>query len=486
MATCHPGSLVVVHLEDKNQSDSSQVLRFARCISVTNDTCAVTIDPWERSDMVQEISCTLVFVPHTRDAFTPQLLDSAEKSNRLIEDPFDDVIAHLNSFAQAKLKDFFVANGVDGAVLSKVDIIHKTIGQHGGKDDISLADISLAPSFGLCCNTISALRRRLRAEKESAGRTILDDLQDDACDYVIRWLSQPSETRSLVNWRSAERVKSFLTSVSEWSLERMGDFRTRLYDVIALLERRLELILSGKLKDEMVESWLRRVEVRVDDFLASFGFAVDALSSEVDIFNERPKNMLQIRENLALLTEILNPSSSYADKVISFIVDVTKEVYVKIDALESQILQVIALTTGIEDASSLDEDTPLDSIQMKETFGLNVKHIRILLADLKYIRTQRKMDNAWLAKVERGVTVAEESLVFSHVLPISSHVNDQFRTRMNDLTNAVERWPRECEAKQKADDCDFSLEDGESLGVDIQEFHLIGDAMITRKLERES
>ena len=458
MGALRPGSLVIVTIQRDDEMSSS--LRFARCICVKDTSAIVTFDPWERPEEIMEISCTDILVSRCPEIVTSKLLEETEKNGCLIHDPFEDVVTNLVSLAREKLRVFFEANGVDPVSLQNALQISRSIRHGDGSDACSLSHISLAPAFGVCSNTISNLRRQTVAQQEAGKRTILEEIEEDACDAIVRWITEPTSTRTLVTKPFAERVSSFISSLPQWSLDQLNLMRSSLYDVLNLLERRLEMILSGRLKDEMVEGWLRRVELRVDEFLDSFGYDVTALSSQTDIFNERPKNMLQIRKNLALMTELLNPSSQYADRVIAFIVDVTREVYVKIDELERQILQVIALTTGIEDASSLDAETPLDSLKITSNFGLNARHVRSLLADLQYLRAQRRMDNAWLTKATSGQSVVEESLVFSHVLPISSHVNDQFRTRLNDLTNAVERWPREVEAKSREDEGLMGLEDG--------------------------
>ena len=180
----------------------------------------------------------------------------------------------------------------------------------------------------------------------------------------------------------------------------------------------------------------------VDEFLVTFRFKVDALPIDYTIV--RPTNMKEIQRNFEILNDLMDTTSPNGRKTKEFIVRTTKEMYQKVNVYKVNILDMIALETGIPIRDLLNPSRLREAIAILQSethrsrYGLSLDGILDLVLDLEYMDAMTKMDSEWLEKAKGEIEGAQNRL--THVVPIAGRVFGVLKTYQMDYRNAVEQW----------------------------------------------
>ena len=102
-------------------------------------------------------------------------------------------------------------------------------------------------------------------------------------------------------------------------------------------------------------------------------------------------------QNQKILSEIVSVPSS---ATLGFIISVTEDVYVKVDSLESEIIEVVSFNLGIDPRDiRVRTEAELDELigkisnkEMRSVYRIPPEGIRNLLLDMRYLKEMKAMD----------------------------------------------------------------------------------------------
>jgi hypothetical protein len=213
-------------------------------------------------------------------------------------------------------------------------------------------------------------------------------------------------------------------------------------EALKYIINKLAEAINGFRKMEF-DTWMSDdIQKQVDEFLVTFHFKVDALPIDYTIV--KPPNMNEIYENFHILNDLMDTASPNGRKTKEFIVRTTRDMYQKVNEYKVNILDMIALETGIPIRDLLNPSRLSEAIAILQSethrsrYGLSIEGILDLVHDLEYMDAMTKMDAEWLEKAKGEIEGAQNRL--THVVPIAGRVFGVLKTYQMDYRNAVEQW----------------------------------------------
>lgn len=98
---------------------------------------------------------------------------------------------------------------------------------------------------------------------------------------------------------------------------------------LIVLRDRVQMIIDGRLKQQLCDWWLTYIETETNKFLEEQGYCKDCLPD--NYMNEAPKNLDAVKENLALIQNLMIVEPTTVSKLDVLVQRVTSEVYAVLD-----------------------------------------------------------------------------------------------------------------------------------------------------------
>ena len=374
-----------------------------------------------------------------------------ESARALMADPFDALYANLIIHAKHELCALFVKFGVDEQVLRLSFSIAQTICDKSVQ--LPKLHVAKAHKFAECKNTMKEIIRTVRkgvqtndpSGQSSAEFRVFEEVEVSVGTEILGWINGLSNTVSPVFVKGlTPRMDALYGNLRTWLWGQMEDVPNALTNVLNHIQERIELVVSGKFKQTLSNTWLYDIEDKVDEFLCHIGFDPKVL--KMDYMNRMPSNLDSVLTNCKILKELLDPKSSLRHTFVPVVVRITTEIYEKVNELMEELVEVISLEIS-QDCSSLTCEQLLQIVKerranyVKGVLGQpDQKMLEQLVLDLQYLRTMREMDDQNLARLQSVDAPMAKGLELSHVVPVSGLILARVHAFEADHKNVISLW----------------------------------------------
>ena len=204
--------------------------------------------------------------------------------------------------------------------------------------------------------------------------------------------------------------------------------------IVLQIEDELQSILDGTTKQKLSSWWLSKIYQAVKDFLESLGYQSSAIPD--DYIANPPSNIQPIRNNLQIVTEVLNTKDDI-HHVREFLSKLTSEIYERIDefilSAHYAISPYIELPRPFPPPLSLEELGEL-IIRVEGTEEAVIEeNVLGLIKDLEYLMEMKDMDEN-----SDNNTGGTSPLVLSKVVPVKGLIMGSFFRKENVLRTILE------------------------------------------------
>ena len=406
------------------------------------------------------------------DGSFAQSEDKQHTISDLVEDPLEELYRNFDLLMDAHLQAVLKYQGVNVDLLLQLKEIKEEYLKKEAEEGLPKLYLHLAPRVGDCVkrlkgvirlvreldkeNNTKGLGKRVASMKLTLGQepavistsktlssSALEEIKtiSSKCrSYVARWLqSERSAHPVIVNDNLAEEVMALADQPYKRILSSLG----RTYESLGFLEKkiaqRLTVVVNGELKDEMTDWWTEYIEMRVDQYLALFGYDPE-VPPEGIIMSANQGQVPEARRNVEIIESLIGLDSPYVEQTRDFIVEVTDEVCVKVSELEEEMVNVVSLALNIpvEKIDAIELDRILKELgegKLESMHYIPIKAVEFVILDLKHIHKMQKMYDEWRAHSDIFASDAENSL---EVVPIHGCVFGGFKTREKNLRNYLE------------------------------------------------
>ena len=409
--------------------------------------------------------------------------------SRLVEDPLEELYRNFDLLMEAHLQAVLQYQDVNVDLLLQLKEIKEEYLKKEAEEGLPKLYLNLAPRVGDCVKRVKGVIRLVREldKEQEAGElgqrmskmkvslsqpalmssssssfasstlvptssssptpkklsiAALEEIKtiSSKCrSYVARWLySEKSSHPVIVNDQLAEEV----LTLADRPYKRILDSLNRTYKILGFLEKkiteRLTVVVNGELKDEMTDWWTDYIEMRVDQYLASYGYDTDVPPAGLIIANQG--SVPEARKNVEIIESLIDLNSPHVEQTRDFIVEVTDEVCVKVKELEEEMVNVVSLASEVPVEKIDDEclDRILGELEEGTVEMLHFipnKAVEFVILDIKHIQKMQKMYDEWRAHSDIFASDAGNSL---EVVPIHGIVFGGFKTREKNLRNYLE------------------------------------------------
>ena len=205
-------------------------------------------------------------------------------------------------------------------------------------------------------------------------------------------------------------------------------------------------LMNGNLKNQLSKWWLLLIKTRTDIILTEAGYDFQAFNSDTYI-DESPPSIEKVKENLAIVQDILNPKHEMHEKVYSATNDVKNEVYPVIDdfILKAHVVLSQKLLKQKLPLEYTPDSFPMHDIlqkfaEKKENFAPDkAKELDDLIKDLEYLVEMKELEAKTKGNKEEGT---QKKLSLSKAVPLSGLMMGSFFRLENMLKTAIELWDK--------------------------------------------
>lgn len=422
-----------------NGSDSGYWFGRCVCVNAENETVSVTFDPFESPNSAIQVPFSDVLILPSKEL---------KDVTNLVTNPLDDLYSQLGYFTTELLIDRLIRNGVDRDVL-----IFSLNVAHYRKEFPEVTFSKLKAKFGVQLTSsvtkiakCSSLVDRIVREKFRLPNSHLVDVPRLLVGYIGTWNASKANCHWYYDVCDLKKnIVELHTYVSEWVVAKLVDLKKQLRDLTSYVIMEIENIINQRTKDEFQFSIECEVQKRLEDFLKSNDFVMDALPST--FMDQEPSNMDVISQNLSILVDMNDPHTPIGVKAKDFVLAATPALYQIVCEVEADYLCFLSLECARPMAELKDPLVFAEVVRAlrAEDYLSKYKFDRAglleLVDDLAYMREMRHMDDEWRREVATGAA-EQRPLKLTHVVPIVGRFFGEVNALRVNYENAMELWGR--------------------------------------------
>eukprot|EP00026_Physarum_polycephalum_P000278 Phypoly_transcript_00278.p1 GENE.Phypoly_transcript_00278~~Phypoly_transcript_00278.p1 ORF type:complete len:1707 (+),score=276.94 Phypoly_transcript_00278:341-5461(+) len=332
--------------------------------------------------------------------------------SKVVHDPAHNFFKILKDNMKMQTDEFLVKNGVDPSIMKKVR-----------EGIVELKDLPAVR------DALTIVNKFHENPPEHFYKEMAFYAKALVSIHTRKLANIPAFTFFLSRAGTNAAMRNFASSPLAPSLIRtsLGQFQSA-YDGLAVNVKEL---MFGSKKRKMSDWWLDRIEQSVQHFLVKRRFDFNAVPENYSI--EPPQSMKAVKDNLAILEEILHAEPGTTMSPTPLVETVCAEIYPTIDAFIKDarivICDALKLDINFEDSTFnmelVDESFKKSKEQLPQQTSDQLKN---LIGDLKYLEEMKRLE-----KTKDGEKMA-------HIIPIGGLVMNQLVRTWNEQKTVIDIW----------------------------------------------